>query len=310
MSERFTLLFFCFHFDDGLTLATNYPQHAWDWIFHLTNSLIYFHFTFIQLNSKNLADGGPIPTPTKDTALDVTTYNASALPGAKRGDDGSMIMKGIEIRTVQIVFANTGREWGVISEEGLHIYSLDDDMIFDPISMSEQEVITPATIEQKLSVREYGVALRMALYLNEYHIVQTVLEQIPYKSIEFVCRSIQHETNAHVTKTNKKNGTSHHQPLETLLQVIGTMIDESPHIEFYIQWLLMLLQMNGYLIECNRSIYLRVLRTLHKAIVTKQTDFYAICNENKYLLEFIETHATLMKQREPEPISEVEPNLP
>jgi hypothetical protein len=117
----------------------------------------FFHLTFIQLNSKNLADGGPIPTPTKDNALDVTTYNASALPGAKRGDDGSMILKGIEIRTVQIVFASTGREWGVISEEGLHIYSLDDDMIFDPISMSEQEVITPATIEHKLS----GLRLRV-----------------------------------------------------------------------------------------------------------------------------------------------------
>jgi periodic tryptophan protein 2 len=237
--------------------------------------------------------------------MDATTYNASTLPGAKRGDDGSMLLKGVEVRTRQIVFASTGREWGVISEEGLHIYSLDDDMIFDPISTLEQEVITPATIEHKLSLREYSAALRMALYLNEYHIIQNVLDQIPYGSIEFVCRSIHHDATANPNK--KKNSTLHHQPLEILLQVISTMIDESPHIEFYIQWALVLLQLNGYMIECHRVHYLRVLRALHKAIVSKRTDFYAICNDNKYLLEFIEQHASLMKQikqEEEEPFGE------
>jgi periodic tryptophan protein 2 len=261
----------------------------------LANLLIpYRDFYCTKLNSKNLADGGPLPTSTKDMLIDASTYNASTLPGAKRGDDGSMLLKGVEVRTRQIVFASTGREWGVVSEEGLHIYSLDDDMIFDPISMLEQEIITPATIEHKLSSREYSIALRMALYLNEYHIIQNVLDQIPYGSIEFVCRSIHHDTNA--SQHKKKNSTLHHQPLEILLQVISTMIDESPHLEFYIHWSLVLLQLNGFMIECNRSIYLRVLRALHKAIVTKLTDFYAICNDNKYMLEFIENHASLMKQ--------------
>ena len=257
--------------------------------------IIFFGlFYYAKLNSKQLADGGPVPTSTKDMLMDATTYNASTLPGAKRGDDGSMLLKGVEVRTRQIVFANTGREWGVISEEGLHIYSLDDDMIFDPISMMEQEIITPATIENKLSLREYSAALRMALYLNEYHIIQNVLDQIPYVSIDFVCRSIHHDASANQNK--KKNSTSHHQPLEILLQVISTLIDESPHIEFYIQWSLVLLQLNGYMIESNRTIYLRVLRALHKAIVTKRTDFYAICNDNKYMLEFIKDHASLMQQ--------------
>ena len=50
------------------------------------------------------------------------------------------------------------------------------------------------------------------------------------------------------------------------------------------------------MIECHRVHYLRVLRALHKAIVSKRTDVYAICNDNKYLLEFIEQHASLMKQ--------------
>ena len=114
---------------------------------------------------------------------DVSSYNALQLPGAKRGDDGSFT-KSIEVRTIQVVFAPTGREWGLLSEEGLHIYSLDDDMIFDPISISES--ITPGRIEQKLSNGEYSIALRMALFLNEHHIIENVVDHIPYKSIEFV----------------------------------------------------------------------------------------------------------------------------
>jgi periodic tryptophan protein 2 len=228
------------------------------------------------LNSKNLGDGGPINVgPTNDSSRDVTTYNAIQLPGAERGDDGSLLNKKIEVRTLQVAFASTGREWGVISEEGLHIYSLDDDMIFDPISMNE--VITPASIEKKLSMQEYSMALRMALYLNEFHIIQNVLEQIPYRSIAFVCRSIPHD----------KNGT-----LETLLQVVAKMIDESPHVEFYIQWCLEILQIYGLHIERSRNQFMRVLRTLHKAILSKRMDVNNVCNENKYILDFIESHAS------------------
>jgi hypothetical protein len=60
------------------------------------------------------------------------------------------------------------------------------------------------------------------------------------------------------------------------------------------------------MIECNRSIYLRVLRALHKAIVSKRTDFFAICNENKFMLDFIESHASLMKQIKQDELKETE----
>jgi periodic tryptophan protein 2 len=240
---------------------------------------------YTQLHSKNLGDGGPVSDNTMDADVDATTYNALQLPGAKRGDDGSRSTGKMEIRTMQVAFASTGREWGVISEEGLHIYSLDDDMIFDPIALNE--AITPASVEVKLSSGQYGLALRMALHLNEGNIIQTVLEQIPYKAIASVVRSVHQE---------------HH--LERLLQMIGKMVEESPHVEFYIQWCLELLQTHGMYIDRNRKQFLRALRAMHKAVTTKRDDVNNLCNENKYTLDFLEDHATLFQQINSEPKAE------
>jgi periodic tryptophan protein 2 len=240
-----------------------------------------------KLNSKNMADGGPTNTGSiSDNAMDVTTYNALQLPGAQRGDDGSLLSKNIEIRTLQVVFSYTGLEFSVVSGEGLLIYRLDDDFIFDPILMNE--TITPASIEQKLSSREYSMALRMALNLNEPYIIQMVLENVPFQSISFVCRSISFDNSLSIQQ----------QPLEILLQSIARMIDESPHIEFYLQWSLELLQIYGFHVERYRNRYMRALRVLHKAVLSKRMDFYGFCIENKYMLDFIECHALLMQQQQ------------
>jgi len=107
---------------------------------------------------------------------DETNYNALNLPGSKRGDDGSRKSK-VEVLTMQVSFSPTGREWAIVSGEGLHIYSLDDDMIFDPIALTE--AITPAAVEAKLAAAEYSMALRMAIHLNEFALVKNVLEETP-----------------------------------------------------------------------------------------------------------------------------------
>merc|ERR1712238_501640 len=100
-----------------------------------------------ELSSKNMTDFGPIDDHANVDSEDETTYNAIRLPGAKRGDDGSRSSK-VEVLTRQVAFSSTGREWSAVSGEGLHVYSLDEDMLFDPISLTE--AITPAAVEMKL----------------------------------------------------------------------------------------------------------------------------------------------------------------
>jgi len=202
----------------------------------------------------------------------------SYLPGAKRGDDGSRRSK-VEVLTRQVAFSSTGREWAAVSGEGLHVYSLDEDMIFDPISLTEE--ITPAAIESKIASREFGIALRMAIHLNEFALVKQVLEDTPYDSIPHVVRSTRSENSE----------------LERLMQFLAKISEESPHIEFYLQWSLQLLQVHGAQMDRHRGSFMRAFRSLHRSIQSRHDELKSICDENKYALEVLNDQAKLALQR-------------
>ena len=227
-----------------------------------------------QLNSKNLTDGGPVDDHA-DPDIDQAMYNALNLPGARRGDDGSRRSK-VEVLTLAVAFSSTGREWAAVSGEGLHVYSLDEDMIFDPISLTE--AITPAAVHDKLSLGDYSLALRMALHLNEASLVQEVMEHTPFSAISLVVRSFER---------------AEPSSLERLLQALAKVMATSPHMEFYLQWCLELLQTQGMHMEHNRGAYMRAFRALHKVVQTQQDDLRRISDENKYLLDFLHDHSQL-----------------
>jgi periodic tryptophan protein 2 len=227
----------------------------------------------LQLNSKNLIDG--IPVDDHEDSGDETTYNNLTLPGARRGDDGSRKSK-VEVLTAQVVFSSTGREWAAVSGEGLHVYSLDVEMIFDPISLTES--ITPAAIESKLASGDYTIALKMAIHLNEFEVVKGVLEQTPYDSIALVVRSI----------------GSNASELDRLLQFVATISSDSPHVEFYLQWCLELLQTHGSSMDRQRSTFMRSIRAMHKSVQSRHDELKSILHENKYTLAFVEEHSKLV----------------
>lgn len=205
--------------------------------------------------------------------------NGIPLPGARRGDDGSRNSK-VEVLTLQVAFSSTGREWSAISGEGLHVYSLDDDMVFDPISLSED--MTPDAVFRHVNVGDYSVALRMSLHLNESDIVKSVLEQTPYASIPVVVRSV---------------GAVH---MERLMQFIASFASSSPHIEFYVQWCLEILKTHGLHMDRNRGQYMRAFRAMFKSLNTKHEELRKVLQENKYTLQFVSAHAELMNVENPQ----------
>ncbi len=234
-------------------------------------------FPCLQLNSKNLTDHGPIDD--HANSEDETTYNALRLPGAKRGDDGSRSSK-VEVLTSQVSFSSTGREWSAVSGEGLHVYSLDEDMIFDPISLTEN--ITPAAVESKLLNGDYSLALQMAVHLNEFALVRQVLEETPFASITHVVRTI---------------GPEH---LERLMQFIAKIMDTSPHLEFYLEWCLEILRTHGMHMDKHRTSLMRAFRAMHKIVQTKHDELKTICNQNRYNLEFIACQSRLVRNQHDE----------
>jgi periodic tryptophan protein 2 len=208
-----------------------------------------------------------------DGSADEATHNGLRLPGAKRGDDGSRTSK-VEVLTTQVAFSSTGREWATVSGEGLHVYSLDDDMMFDPLSLTE--AITPAAVEAKLAGGSYSMALRMAVHLNEFALIQQVLEGVPYGSIPGVVRTV---------------GPEH---LERLMNVVAKVMDTSPHIQFYLRWCIEMLRTHGLHMDKRRSSFMRAFRAMHRAVQTRHDEVKTICNENRYTLDFIESQARLL----------------
>eukprot|EP00536_Pseudo-nitzschia_multiseries_P010973 jgi/Psemu1/204669/e_gw1.354.56.1 len=231
-----------------------------------------------ELSSKNMTDFGPVDEHAGDSE-DETTYNALRLPGAKRGDDGSRSSK-VEVLTRQVSFSSTGREWAAVSGEGLHVYSLDEDMLFDPISLTE--AITPAAVETKLEQKSYSMALRMALHLNEETLIKQVLEEIPYASITSVARTIGPEQ------------------LERLMNTIAKVMETSPHVQYYLSWCLQMLKTHGVHMDKQRSSFMRAFRSMHKVVQTKHDELKTICNQNRYTLDFIESQAFLSRAKQDE----------
>lgn len=228
-----------------------------------------------ELNSKNLGDGGPVDD--EHDSADEGNDLAPHLPGAKRADDGTRKSR-VEVLTTQVAFSPTGREWSTVSGEGLHVYSLDDDLIFDPMALTE--AVTPGAVQANLRKRKYGMALLMSLHLNKYALVKSVIEDTPYDSIATVVRSI---------------GQEH---VGNLIQFISKAMEDSPHIEYYLQWCLELLQTHGLLMERHRGKYLRAFRALFRVVQSRYVDLKSICDDNKYSLDFLESQAKLLFTQE------------
>lgn len=71
----------------------------------------------------------------------------------------------------------SGREWAAASTEGLLIYSLDQNLVFDPFELEMD--ITPVSIRATLAAGEHSRALMLAFRLNEQNLIQEVLELTP-----------------------------------------------------------------------------------------------------------------------------------
>lgn len=75
-----------------------------------------------------------------------------------------------------------GRCWAATTTEGLLIYSLDTQMLFDPFELDTS--VTPGQIRAALRQRDFTRAILMALRLNERKLVQEALESVPWAESE------------------------------------------------------------------------------------------------------------------------------
>lgn len=72
----------------------------------------------------------------------------------------------------------SGRAWAATTTEGMLVYSLDQNLVFDPYDLEIE--ITPVNVKKTLDNKEYSTALILSFRLNENKLIQEVLESIPY----------------------------------------------------------------------------------------------------------------------------------
>ena len=77
-----------------------------------------------------------------------------------------------------------GREWAATTTEGLLVYSLDHNLIFNPYDFAMD--VTPENVRESLGRNQYSVAMMMAFRLNEHKLILEVVEKIPAADSESI----------------------------------------------------------------------------------------------------------------------------
>ncbi|KAI0834156.1 periodic tryptophan protein 2 [Hypoxylon sp. FL0890] len=228
------------------------------------------------LNSKLLTEAGPEGL--LDDEADHSDREArrdKLLPGSKRGDPSAR-KKLPEVRVTSVGFSPTGTAFCAASTEGLLIYSVDNELQFDPFDLNME--ITPAStlavLEQE---KDYLKALVMAFRLNEARLIKRVFLSVPYTGIPLV---VEQFPTVYVAR---------------LLRFVAAQTEESPHIEFCLLWIKSLVDKHGPWLTANRSKVDVELRVVARAITRMRNEIKRLADENVYTVDYLLSQANTKK---------------
>ncbi|XP_060576398.1 periodic tryptophan protein 2 homolog [Ruditapes philippinarum] len=189
-----------------------------------------------------------------------------SLPGVKKGDMSSRHWKP-EVRVSSVRFSPTGRAWAATTTEGLLMYSLDSNLVFDPFDLDID--ITPSNVKKTLAKGEHSTALMLSFRLNEHSLIQEVLENIPVSDVEVIVDNL---PDVYVDK---------------LMSFVAGMIESTAHIEFYLIWASRLLMQHGPRLKQRSQQVMATLRSMQKNVTRKSEELGKICDHNKYSIQYI-----------------------
>ncbi|KAJ8379169.1 hypothetical protein AAFF_G00230810 [Aldrovandia affinis] len=172
-----------------------------------------------------------------------------SLPGVRKGDMSSRHFKP-EIRVSSLSFSPTGRGWAATSTEGLLVYSLD-------ARWSEAR-------------EEWAAAIVLAFRLNETALTRETLESVPHEQISVVSSSL---PDVYVEK---------------LLRFVGSALESSSHLQFYLTWAQSLLTLHAQKLKNRSGAILPTIQSLQKSIHRHFEDLTKLCDWNIYTIRYAE----------------------
>ncbi|KAJ2793994.1 U3 snoRNP protein, partial [Coemansia helicoidea] len=220
-----------------------------------------------KLNSKNMTEAGSADLIDSDGIdSDSEKHADRSLPGVRSGDKSSRLLKP-EVRTRDVKFSPTGRQWAAASTEGLLIYSLDETLLFDPYELDED--VTPETIRGLSRKGDHLRALVNAFRLNEKYVIREVYEAVPPLDVALLTKDFPEAY------------------LERLLKFIASILESSQLLEYHLRWVAGLLSNHGTFVK-TRSVSLQsVLRMLQRGITRVHQDIGTVCDKNYYALGYL-----------------------
>lgn len=201
------------------------------------------------------------------------------MPGVKRGDAAARTTRP-DVRVTGVAFSPAGRSFCAASTEGLLVYSLDTQFVFDPFDLDID--ITPSTILATLDAAKQASAssapdeessflkaLVMAFRLNEASLIRAVYEGIPHTDIPHVVRSL---PTVYIPR---------------LLRFVANFAEETPHLEFNLLWIESLLSIHGRYLKDNTGTFATELRAVQRVVDDIQDNIKRMTERNLYELDYL-----------------------
>ena len=198
------------------------------------------------------------------------------LPGVHRGNLGSRSIRS-EVGVSAVTFSPSARSFCVSSTEGLMIYSLDNDLLFDPFDLEMS--ITPSTILKAL-IEDPLRALVMAFRLNEKALITRVYHGIHPSSVRLIVESLPEVY------------------LPRLLRFVAQCASGSPHVEFDLLWIESMLSEQGRIVRDNSASFMTELRAVQRVVNSIQTELTRVADDNTYVLDYLLCQSTAKTQSE------------
>ncbi|KAI5955532.1 PWP2 [Candida theae] len=236
--------------------------------------------TLQYLNSRKITDSGInadlIDRDGENSDLEDRLDNT--LPGSQKGGDPSQRRTRPEIRVTSINFSPTTSSFAAATTEGLMIYSINQELVFDPFDLDID--VTPDSALESLKEKEYLIALIMALRLNEGYVIHQVLEAVPLPDIKLVCQDIPEVY------------------LDRTLHFIGELLtkQDSPHIEFYLIWVRCILSSHGRFIAAHKFEFRSSLKLLSRYLSKVAKEVVSVGKRNEFLIGFLSTSKKLAQE--------------
>ncbi|KVH98016.1 G-protein beta WD-40 repeat-containing protein [Cynara cardunculus var. scolymus] len=153
------------------------------------------------LNSKNMTDAGPLNLIDDDNSDIEDGVDKQTRVKSSYDLPGSMPNRGRPIvRTKCLRIAPTGRSWAAATTEGVLIYSMDDNFIFDPTDLDID--VTPEAVEAAIGEDQPSRALILSLRLNEDALIKRCIISVAPAEIRAVELSKCH---GHSIQQNSRN---------------------------------------------------------------------------------------------------------